>query len=1113
LKTRLFNLVFLFVISINSAYAANTYTWQGGTSGSWNVASNWAFNGSTSTVYPGSSGTTDIAVINTSNATISYTGTYTIGQLQSTNYGVSGITISFTGTAPVLTITSGISLAQPSTLTPCLIFSGAGTATVSSTVTCAYQAQIVISTGATVTFASGSIINYNNNNGAFTNNGILNCSGCTFNLDNSIINTGTINATNSAVFSLTGPLSSVNNTGIVNITSSIFTFGNNNSSLQNSGAGVVTLNSSTINLSGAGADIINSSIFKTTATTFNFGNANFIQNSGSSATFTTQSSCSFNLSTSNSYIANSATFRDHGSTYNLAGQNANIQNSGTANMYVSGTTINFATGGGNAQVLNNKATFTADSASAINALNFKSNITNSGTFYAGTSGSACVITLGAQSASLTNTGTFYLGSTSIIYPTAISTAVINTSPGVFTLQSDKNGSAAIAALNTSVGSSQQAVCTGTFNVERFYQGSNTFDNVKGRWLARAYRIISSPVNTGTPVNGNNIYDLSYIVGSTAGATTGANSATNAFITGATGGSTSAGNPTLYLFRENRAPSNATFTSGNFIGITNIASASAMTMSDGTTGTVPIGNGVLFFFRGAATNWSTRTKSPYLPPENVTLTTKGTLNQQSVTVKDWYTPTLSTLGYTLTTGNTAVRGFNMVGNPYACTIDWETVNTGGITVTNINPTIYAFNPVTYQYDSYSSYSHTGSNPATFSGKIVSGQGFFVQGTSALPALTFNESAKAPTSLPTGTSLYMGTPVAQATPQLIRLKLIIDSLNYDNTVLAFNSTASTKYNAAEDSHYLPGLGGAMESLSSFSADSVPLAINSLPLPGKGQQVIRLNVTGMVNGRYTLERTALDAVPEIYEVWLMDRYKKDSLDIRNNTTYAFNINLSDTASFGRNRFQIIIRQNPALGVHLLSFSAIKETNKSQISWTTENEQNYTSFTVQRSTDNGVTFDITGGFVSSSQGTYSLPDNNPVNGTDQYRLKIEDLNGNVSYSNVITLSFGTITNTNTLSVYPNPSNGVINLSIVQNSTTNGLSALQSANSIPGFASINNSSPATAYDIKIISITGAVIQSATSTSGNWQDNVSSLTPGTYIIQVVNKSNNKLVGKSTFVKI
>ncbi|WP_096356460.1 T9SS type A sorting domain-containing protein [Mucilaginibacter gotjawali] len=57
------------------------------------------------------------------------------------------------------------------------------------------------------------------------------------------------------------------------------------------------------------------------------------------------------------------------------------------------------------------------------------------------------------------------------------------------------------------------------------------------------------------------------------------------------------------------------------------------------------------------------------------------------------------------------------------------------------------------------------------------------------------------------------------------------------------------------------------------------------------------------------------------------------------------------------------------------------------------------------------------------------------------------------------------------------------------------------------------AYDIKIISTAGALIKTTTTTSASWQDNVSNLTPGTYIIQVVNNKDKSLVGKSTFVKM
>src|SRR6202000_2327862 len=100
-----------------------------------------------------------------------------------------------------------------------------------------------------------------------------------------------------------------------------------------------------------------------------------------------------------------------------------------------------------------------------------------------------------------------------------------------------------------------ASCLGTFNVERFFQGG-TAQDATGRYKERNYRIISSPVNAGTSTDGNSnlIVDLKYIAGGT-----GVSSATTAIVTGATGGTTSAGNPTLYLYRENKVPSNSSFT--------------------------------------------------------------------------------------------------------------------------------------------------------------------------------------------------------------------------------------------------------------------------------------------------------------------------------------------------------------------------------------------------------------------------------------------------------------------------------------------------------------------------------------------------------------------------
>jgi trimeric autotransporter adhesin len=202
------------------------------------------------------------------------------------------------------------------------------------------------------------------------------------------------------------------------------------------------------------------------------------------------------------------------------------------------------------------------------------------------------------------------------------------------------------------------------------------------------------------------------------------------------------------------------------------------------------------------------------------------------------------------------------------------------------------------------------------------------------------------------------------------------------------------------------------------------------------------------------------------------------------------------------------------LLNFTAAKASNGAQIAWKTENEQNYTNFTVERSTNGGATFNDLGNFVSSSVGTYSFLDGNPPIAADRYRLKIVDLNGAITYSNVVTLIYGNGNNitAGNISVYPNPASDVINLAINQGSTTSvgSLSASQPAALTPG---LNQGATSQSYGIKIISITGSVITSVTSSSANWQNSVSDLAPGTYIIQVVNNSNNSLVGRSTFVKL
>jgi hypothetical protein len=346
--------------------------------------------------------------------------------------------------------------------------------------------------------------------------------------------------------------------------------------------------------------------------------------------------------------------------------------------------------------------------------------------------------------------------------------------------------------------------------------------------------------------------------------------------------------------------------------------------------------------------------------------------------------------------------------------------------------------------------------------------------------------------------------------MRFELAADSINKEETIVSFDNAAKNQFVVNEDSEHMPGSG--MVSLSSMSADSVTLAINKIPYPKQSTRV-KLNVNAIADGAYKINMTEMQAIPKLFNVWLMDAYNKDSLDIKHNPTYSFNILMSDTNSYGANRFSLVIRQDPALGVHLLAFSAAKVPSGAQINWKTENEENYTNFTVERSTDNGATFTALGGFVSSFAGVYSFTDKDPLPlgktaSSNQYRLRLQDLVGNISYSNVVTLIYGNAGTVaaNSISVYPNPAIGVINLAINQNGGASGNLTVQSTGS-------NSSTPANTYGIRILNITGSVIKTATSAQVTWQDDVSGLAPGTYIIQVHNNTNNSEVGNSTFVKL
>ncbi len=703
--------------------------------------------------------------------------------------------------------------------------------------------------------------------------------------------------------------------------------------------------------------------------------------------------------------------------------------------------------------------------------------------YAGTGNGTVFknITFNGSGATTIQSGMAYVNDAGTL--TMAGTATLNAN-GDLTLVSDATGNAAVAPITSGT------PISGTVNVQRYISA------------IRGYRLLSSPVYAGAS-GGSNIYSLNYL-------------SNNLYLTGSGGGFTATGNPTLYLYDEGFVPQYSTFYNSNFIAVSSLTGGSganpAYTVNvngANLTGSysIPAGNGYYCFYRGSLSEGTTNLVNPYYTGVlGTAVTASGNLTQGQVRFADWYSPASNYLGATS-------QHFNLVGNPYASAIDLSTMQgsstTAGIyattynsgTSTGISNFIYELNPATNIYGVYTVGGGSPFPPTNGASQyIATGEGFFVQayGVNA-SQLIFNESCKATSTNANAEGLmarrvnYAAAVNTGSTNPLLKLTMTMDSIHSEETLLAFNPNSKTTFVFNEDAPHKKGEG--LIGFSSSSSDNVLMAINSMPL--QATQTIPLNVYASNNGQYTINMSQLAPLPAIFEVWLKDAYMKDSLDIKNNPVYTFDINNSDANSFGTNRFMLVIRENAALMVHLLAFNAAKLATGDNVTWTVENEANYTHFAVQRSTDGGKTFVALDTLLSSSIGSYSYLDRAPEPGADSYRLMLTDLNGLITYSNVVTIMYANTTNALTLNnmiVYPNPTTGPMNLAI-NVSTSEG------------------SLPSPSYHIQITNNLGVVVKSVTSSQPVWQTDMSALLPGTYFITVMNAGNNSMVGKSAFVKL
>jgi len=248
--------------------------------------------------------------------------------------------------------------------------------------------------------------------------------------------------------------------------------------------------------------------------------------------------------------------------------------------------------------------------------------------------------------------------------------------------------------------------------------------------------------------------------------------------------------------------------------------------------------------------------------NKTIQFKGILNSGEMMYPLAYTSALN-----------AQAGYNMVGNPYPCAIDWA--NDAGFDKSNITGAIYIWDDNTKQYGV--SNGTVATAPMT-SNIIPACQGFFVKAVSP----TFFKINNLAKTLNTERTFYKSDEQIE---NLIRIRLTGEN-RFDETIVYFDDDATENYDLTKDADKLLE---AVTNLYTFSDNNYPLAIN---VTENKNQSIPMFFTSDVSGNYTLLVNEYNFTTD--DIYLEDVEKKSVTKLNLNSEYSFYYSNTTTRNF---------------------------------------------------------------------------------------------------------------------------------------------------------------------------------------------------------------------------